>query len=48
MPLRSSSPCALRHLRELLDDALAFEPGKVIYEQDAVEMIDLVLQARGE
>src|SRR5712691_9649668 len=38
----------LRRLGELLEDAVALELGKVVDEQDAVEMVDLVLQAGGE
>src|SRR3981081_1051825 len=38
----------LRGLGEFLDDALALEPGDMVDEQDAVEVVDLMLDAGRE
>jgi hypothetical protein len=50
---RKPSMSAGRHgplgrLGEFLDHPSALEPGEMIDEEDAVQMVDLVLQASGE
>src|ERR1700751_1814571 len=40
--------CPLRRLGEFLEHAVALELGQVIDEQNAVQVIDFVLQAGGE
>src|SRR3981081_4811240 len=52
-PCRPGAPLSvlfgpLRGLGEFLDDALALEPGDRVDEQDAVEVVDLVLDAGRE